>query len=189
MRGKKLTVDILVTSRNGDRTIMQSITTSRPPSRKRKSSFYLSTFVYSRFFPKTEFFLLFARKWILRCPSPINTREYYGLVIKYTISHHPNLCIKVGNTPLSLPLWWGILFFCNHTWQGQSFMVSLKLLLLKKTLRPPFMDGVQLLFFNSRSLGLPGAHLVDLTKKNGWFDLGATQLFSTQDAWIGNPAP
>ena len=63
-------------------------------------------------------------------------------------------------------------------------MVSLKLLLLKKTLRPPFMDGVQLLFFNSRSLGLPGAHLGDLTKKNGWFDLGATQLFSTQDATL-----
>ena len=51
------------------------------------------------------------------------------------------------------------------------------------------MDGVQLLFFNIQSLGLPGSHLVDLRKKNGWVDLGATQLFSTQDAWIGNPAP
>ena len=34
---RKETVDILVTSRNGDRKIMQSIRiTSRPPSRKRK---------------------------------------------------------------------------------------------------------------------------------------------------------
>ena len=68
-------------------------------------------------------------------------------------------------------------------------MFSLKLLLLKKTLRPLFVDWVQLLFFNTQSLGLPGAHLVDLRKKNGCVDLGATQLFSTQDAWIGNPAP
>ena len=51
------------------------------------------------------------------------------------------------------------------------------------------MDGVQLLLFNTRSLGLPGAHLVDLRRKNGQVDLGATQLFSTQDPWIGNPAP
>ena len=51
------------------------------------------------------------------------------------------------------------------------------------------MDGVQLLLFNTQSLGLPGAHLVDLRRKNSWLDLGATQLFSTQDAWIGNPAP
>ena len=51
------------------------------------------------------------------------------------------------------------------------------------------MDGVQLLFFNIQSLGLPGSHLVDLRKKNGWDDLGATQFFSTQGAWIGNPAP
>ena len=58
-------------------------------------------------------------------------------------------------------------------------MFSLKLLLLKKTLRPFFMDGVQLLFLNTWSLGLPGAHLVNLRKKNGWADLGATQLFST----------
>ena len=68
-------------------------------------------------------------------------------------------------------------------------MFSLKLLLLKKTLQPLFVDMVQLLFFNTRSLGLPGAYLIDLKKKNGWVDLGATQLFSTEDAWIGNPAP
>ena len=79
-------------------------------------------------------------------------------------------------------------FFCNHTSQGQSVMFSLKLLLLKKTLQPLFVDMVQLLFFNTRSLGLPGAYLIDLKKKNGWVDLGATQLFSTEDAWIGNPA-
>ena len=36
-RARKETVDILVTSRNGDRKIMQSIRiTSRPPLRKRK---------------------------------------------------------------------------------------------------------------------------------------------------------
>ena len=58
----------------------------------------------------------------------------------------------------------------------------------KKTLRPHFMDGVQLLLFNTWSLGLPGAHLVDLRRKNYWVDLGATQLFSAQDSWIGNPA-
>ena len=50
------------------------------------------------------------------------------------------------------------------------------------------MDEVQLLFFNTRSLGFPGAHLVDLRKKNGWVDLEATQLLSTQDGWNANPA-
>ena len=68
-------------------------------------------------------------------------------------------------------------------------MLSLKLFLLQKTLQALFMDGVQFLFFNTRSLGLAGAHLVNLRKKNGWVELGATQLFSTQeDPWIGNPA-
>ena len=65
-------------------------------------------------------------------------------------------------------------------------MFSLKLVLLKKTLRPLFMDGVQLLLFNTRSLGLPSAQLVEIRRKNGWVDLGATQLFSTQGIWIGN---
>ena len=68
-------------------------------------------------------------------------------------------------------------------------MFSLKLSLLKKTLRPLFMNGIQLLLCNTWSLGLPGAHLADLRRKNGQVDLGATQLFSTQDPWIGNPAP
>ena len=53
--------------------------------------------------------------------------------------------------------------------------------LKKKTLQPLFMDRVQLLLFSTQSLGLPGAHLVDLRKKNGCVDFGATQLFSTQD--------
>ena len=66
-------------------------------------------------------------------------------------------------------------------------MFSLKLLFLKKTLRTLFMDGV--IPFNTQSLGLPGAHLVDLRRKNGRADLAATQLFSTQDSWIGKPAP
>ena len=67
-------------------------------------------------------------------------------------------------------------------------MFSLKLT-FKKTLQLLFVDGVQLLFFNTRSLGLPGAYLVDVRKKNGWVEFGATKLFSTQDAWIGNAAP
>ena len=50
------------------------------------------------------------------------------------------------------------------------------------------MDGVQLLLFNTRSLGIPGAHLVDLRRTNGRADLGAIQLFSTQDPWIWNTA-
>ena len=40
--------------------------------------------------------------WLQRtsCPWLINTifrLEYYGLELKYTKSHHPNRCIKVGN--------------------------------------------------------------------------------------------
>ena len=51
------------------------------------------------------------------------------------------------------------------------------------------MYGVQLLLFKTQSLGPPSGHLVALRRKNGWVDLGATQLFSAQDAWIANPAP
>ena len=58
----------------------------------------------------------------------------------------------------------------------------------KKTLQPLFLDGVQLLLFSPQSLRLPVTNLVDLRRKNGWVDLGVTQLFSTQDPWIGNPA-
>ena len=74
--------------------------------------------------------------------------KYYGLVIKYTKSHNPNWCIKVGNTPASLPCWWVVLiFFCNQVWQGQSVMFRLKLLLLKITLQPPFY-GIFMMGFN-----------------------------------------
>ena len=55
--------------------------------------------------------------------------------------------------------------------------VQFKTFTFKKTSQPFFMDGVQLLFLNTQSLGRPGAHLVNLRKK-GWADLGATQLFS-----------
>ena len=72
---------------------------------------------------------------------------------------------------------------------GSVGHVQFKNFTFKKTLQLLFMDGVQLLIFNTRSLGLPVAHLVDLRGKNGWDDLGAPQLFSTQDPWIGNPAP
>ena len=68
-------------------------------------------------------------------------------------------------------------------------MFSLKLLLLKKTLQPLFMDGVQPLLFNTQSLRLPGTHIVNLRRKNDRADHRDTQLFSTQDSWTGNPAP
>ena len=43
-------------------------------------------------------------------------REYYGLVIKYTKSYHPNRCIKVGNKPPRLPCWQvKLIFFNNQT--------------------------------------------------------------------------
>ena len=54
-------------------------------------------------------------------------REYYGLVIKYTVSHHPNWCIKVGNTSLKCFVGRSYQFFCNQTWQSQSVSFSLKL--------------------------------------------------------------
>ena len=68
-------------------------------------------------------------------------------------------------------------------------MFSLKLLLLKTILQPLFVDKVLLLLFNAESLGLHVAHLVNLRRKNGWVDLRANQLLSTQDPWTGNPAP
>ena len=82
------------------------------------------------------------------CPLLINTifpvSEHFSLVIKYTQSHLPNWCIEVCNTPKAALLVGNTIFFCNQTWQGQSVMFTLKLLLLKKTLRLLFMDGVQL---------------------------------------------
>ena len=68
-------------------------------------------------------------------------------------------------------------------------MFSLKLLLLKTILQPLFVDKFQLLLFNAESLGLHVARLVNLRRKNGWVDLRANQLLSTQDPWTGNPAP
>ena len=65
-------------------------------------------------------------------------------------------------------------------------MFSLKLLLLKKNYEPFLwmrfnflkapLRGDSLLF-NTRPLGLPGAHLVDLRRKKGCVDFGATQRF------------
>ena len=54
-------------------------------------------------------------------------------------------------------------FYDPILWMGFNF--------LKATL------GGDSLFFNTWSLGLPGAHLVDLRRKNGCVDLGPTQRF------------
>ena len=128
------------------------------------SCFYPSTFVYGWFFLKDWVFLLFAKSvnWDLqilgKCISDtlfgfkaymsyITEKhqfpcEYYGLVIKYTKSHPPNWCIKVGNTPPRLPYWWGVIlfffFFCNQTLLGQLVMFGLKIV-LEKRLYGPFL--------------------------------------------------
>ena len=73
--------------------------------------------------------------------------EYYGLLIKYTKSHHPNWCIKVGNTPPNLPCWWVILiFFCNKA--GSVGNVQFKTFTFKNNFTTPFygtfMDGFEL---------------------------------------------
>ena len=116
--------------------------------------------------------------------------KYYGLVIKYTKSHHPNWCIKVGNTPASLPCWWVVLiFFCNQVWQGQSVMFRLKLLLLKITLQPLFMEFLwwgstvsrlqshcEETLFTTPPLGLPGTHLVNLRSTKGWVTLDISKF-------------
>ena len=44
------------------------------------------------------------------------------------------------------------------------------------------------LLFNTWSLGLPGAHWVNLRRKSDYVDLEATHRFQIQDLWIGNPA-
>ena len=68
--------------------------------------------------------------WLQRtsCPWLINTiflREYYGLVIKCTKSHHPNRCIKVGNKPPKTVLFVvHTNFFCNQTWPCHSVTLS-----------------------------------------------------------------
>ena len=68
--------------------------------------------------------------WLQRtsCPWLINTIfpcEYYGLVIKYTKSHHPKRCIKVGNKFSKAALFVvNNLLFCNQTWPCHSVMLS-----------------------------------------------------------------
>ena len=171
------------------------------------SGFYWSTFVYSRFFSKDCVFLLAKSvNFDLQIPQKCISdtvfdfkayivhrlpREYYGLVTKHIKSHHPYWCIKVSNTPPWLPCWCSYyFFFCNQTWQGQSVMFSLKLLLKKKLYglflwmgfnclkATQSLQGDSLLF-PTGSPGLPGTHLVDLRRIKGWVDLGATQQFWT----------
>ena len=68
--------------------------------------------------------------WLQRtsCPWLIKTiflREYFGLVIKSTKSHHPNQCIKVGNkTPKTALFVVHTNFFCNQTWPCHSVTLS-----------------------------------------------------------------
>ena len=131
------------------------------------TDFCPSTFVYTRFCPKIEFFYCLHE----------NAFPTHFLVLKYTLSiadKHPwilwfdNKVHKIPSpkfvhkswqpTPKSALLVGHTIFFCNHTWLGQSAMFTLKLLLLKKNFRHLFVDGVKLLFFNTRVLGLPGAY-------------------------------
>ena len=82
----------------------------------------------------------------------------------------------------------GHINFCYQTWQGQSVMFSLKLLFIKKTLRPLFKDELQLaqgyrgttrrqFTFYFWSSGLPGTYLVNFGRMKGCADLGATKRF------------
>ena len=70
---------------------------------------------------------------------------------------------------------------------GSVGHVQFKTFTLKKKITKPFLwmrfnflkatlRGDSLLF-NTRSLGLPGAHLVDLRRKKGCVDFGPTQRF------------
>ena len=59
--------------------------------------------------------------WLI---STIFLHEYYGLVIKYMKSHHPNRCIKVSNKPPKAALCVvHTIFFCNQTWPGRLAML------------------------------------------------------------------
>ena len=60
---------------------------------------------------------------------------------------------------------------------GSVGYVKFKTFTFKKNLTTPLYGWDQLLLFNTWSVGLPGAYLVDLRGKNGQVDLGATQLF------------
>ena len=50
------------------------------------------------------------------------------------------------------------------------------------------LQGGSLLFI-TQFKKIPGTHLINLGKMKGCLDLGATPWFSTQDHWIGDPAP
>ena len=41
--------------------------------------------------------------------------------------------------------------------------------------------------FTTKSPGVPGTHLIDLSRMEGCVNLGTIQWFSTQDPWIGIP--
>ena len=45
------------------------------------------------------------------------------------------------------------------------------------------------LLFTTRSPSVPSTNLMDPGRMKQWVDLGASQWFSTQEPWIGNPAP
>ena len=156
--------------------------------------FIQAIFPTAVFFPKIEFFSCLHKNAFLT----------HLLALKHTFAvadKHPwilwfgNKVHKVSSpkfvhkswqrTPKSVLLLGHTILFSNHTWQGQSVMFSLKRLLLNKTLPPLFMDWVHLLLFNIWSLVLLGAHLVDLRKKNGLVDHGATQLFHLRTSGLG----
>ena len=70
----------------------------------------------------------------------------------------------------------------------------------KKTLWPLFMARVQLpkvyrattrkqLTFITQFRKILGTQLINFGRMKDWLDLGATPWFSTQDHWIGDPAP
>ena len=44
-------------------------------------------------------------------------------------------------------------------------------------------------FFTTKFPEISGTHFIDIRAMKGWFDLGATQWFWTQDSKIGNPVP
>ena len=111
--------------------------------------------------------------------------EYYGLVIKYIKSHHPNWCIKVI-THLKAALLVGHIFFCNQTWLGQLVMFSLTFTWKKNftALFYGWASTVSRLLFMTWFPGLLGTQ-----RMKGWVELGTTQWFWTRDPWIGNAAP
>ena len=45
------------------------------------------------------------------------------------------------------------------------------------------------LLFTTKFPEIPRSHFIDIGRKKGWVDLGATQWFWTRDTWIGNPVP